>query len=57
VVVGNTKVTLKGKSAKATKAVKASSVTNTSSVENKKKTTIAKKKLYPKADGILIRKK
>ena len=56
-VVGNSKVALKGKSAKAIKIVKASSVVNTSSVENEEKENIYKKQLYPKVDGVLTGKK
>ena len=56
-VVGNSKVTPKGESAKDTKEIKESSVTNTSSVENKEKSTIDIKKLDPKGDGVLIGKK
>ena len=56
-VVGNSKMRLKGKSTKATKIVKASSVVNTSSVENKEKATMEEKKPNPKADGALIGRK
>ena len=56
-LVGNSKVTLKGKSTKATKAVKAFSVANTSNVENKEKTTMEGKRPNPRADGTLIGRK
>ena len=56
-VVGNFKVTPKGKSTKYTKRVKASSVANTSSVENKDKETMEEKKPNLKADGTLIGRK
>ena len=57
VVVGNLKVTPKGKSTKATKMVKASSVTNTCSVEDKDKITMEEKRPNPGADGDLIGRK
>ena len=53
-VVGNSKVTPKGKSAKAIKIVKASSVANTYNVEDKEKTTTEEKRPNPRADGALI---
>ena len=53
-VVGNSKVTLKGKITKDTKTIKASNLESTSSVENKDKTNINKKKPNPKEDGLLI---
>ena len=56
-VVGNYKLTLKGKSAKATKTIKASSVTNTSNVEDKERTTMEAEKHNPRANGILIERK
>jgi hypothetical protein len=57
VVVGNSKVTPKEKSTKSTKIVKTTSVTSTSSVENEEKTTMDKKQLDPKVDGVLIERK
>ena len=57
VLVGNSKVTPKGKSIKATKTFKASSITNTSNVEDKEKTTIEENKSNPRVDGILIIRK
>ena len=45
VLVGNSKVTPKGKSRKTTKTFKASSVTNTSNVEDKEKKTMEEKNL------------
>ena len=57
VLVGNSKVTPKGKSIKATKKFKALSVTNTSNVEDKERTTMEENRLNPRADGILIRRK
>ena len=57
VLVGNSKVTPKGKSIKATKTFKASSVTNTSNVEDKKRKTMEEKKPNPRADGMLIGRK
>ena len=54
VLVGNSKVTLKGESIKATNTVKASSVVKTSNVEDKERTTMEEKKHNPRADGILI---
>ena len=54
-LVGNSKVTPKGKNIKATKTFKASSVANTSNVEEKERTTMEEKKPNPRADGILIR--
>ena len=57
VLVGNSKVTPKGKSIKATKTFKASSVTNTSNVEDKEITTMEEKKPNPRADGISIGRK
>ena len=56
-VVGNSKVTLKGKSRKVTKTFKASSVTNTSNVEDNEKTTIEGKRPNPRADWDLIERK
>ena len=57
VLVGNSKVTPKGKSRKTTKTFKASSVTNTSNVEDKERTTMEEKKPNPRADGMLIGRK
>ena len=57
VVIGNSKVTLKGKITKATNSPKTTSVASTSSVENKEKTTIHKKQPDPKQDGALIGRK
>ena len=51
VMVGNTKVTLKGKNVKVNKS------TNSSSVNNKSKTMVDQKKGDPRADGTLIGKK
>ena len=56
-LVGNSKVTPKGKSRKTTKTFKASSVTNTSNVEDKEGTTMEKKKPNPRADRMLIGRK
>ena len=47
-LVGNSKVTLKGKNIKATKTFKALSATNTSNMEEKPN---------PRVDGMLIRRK
>jgi hypothetical protein len=55
VLVGNSKVTPKGKSMKATKTFKASSVTNTSSEEDMERTTMEEKKLNPRI-GRMLRK-
>ena len=57
VLVGNSKVTPKGKSLKDSKTFKASSVTNTSNEEDKERTTMEERKPNPKADGMLIRRK
>jgi hypothetical protein len=57
VLVSNSKVTLKGKSIKATATFKASSVANTSNVEGKERTTMEEKKLNPRQDVILIERK
>ena len=57
VLVGNSKVTPKGKSLKATQTFKASSVTTTLNVEDKERTTMEEKKPNPRVDGILIRRK
>ena len=57
VLVGNSKVTPKGKSIKATKTFKALSVTNTSNEEDKERTTMEERKPNPRADGILIERK
>ena len=57
VLVGNSKVTPKGKSIKATKKFKALNVTNTSNVEDKERTTMDEKKPNPRVDGILIGRK
>ena len=57
VVVGSSKVTLKGKSTKAIKIVKTSSVANTFNVEDKEKTTMEEKRPNPRADGYLIGQK
>ena len=56
-LVGNSKVTLKGKSIKATKTFKASNVTNTSNIEDKERTTMEEKKPNPRGDGMLIGRK
>ena len=56
-LVGNSKMTPKGKSRKSIKIVKALSVTNTSNVEHKERTTMEEKKPNPRADGILIGRK
>ena len=56
-LVSNLKATLKGKSTKAIKIVKALSVTNTSNVEIKESTIVEEKRLNPREDGILIRRK
>ena len=53
-LVGNSKMTLKGKSIIATKTFKASSVTNTSNIEKKERTIMEEKKPNPRADGMLI---
>ena len=57
VLVGNSKVTLKGKNIKDTKTFKASSVTNTLNVKDKERKTMEEKKPNPRADGMLIRRK
>jgi hypothetical protein len=57
VLVGNSKVTPKGKSIKSTETFKSSSVTNTSNVEDKEITTMEENKPNPRADGILIGRK
>ena len=57
VLVGNSKVTPKGKSIKATKTFKASSATNTLNVEDKERTTMDEKKPNPRADEMLIGRK
>jgi hypothetical protein len=57
VLVGNSKVTPKGKSIKATETFKSLSVANTSNVEGKERTTMEEKKPNPRADGILIGRK
>ena len=57
VLVGNSKVTPKGKNIKATKTFKASSVTNILNVEDKERTTMEERKTNPRADGMLIRRK
>jgi hypothetical protein len=57
VLVSNSKVTPKGKSIKVTETFKASSVTKTSNVEGNERTTMEERKLNPRADGILIRRK
>ena len=56
-LVGNSKVTPKGKSIKATKTFKASSVTNTTNIEDKEITTMDKKKPNPRGNGMLIGRK
>ena len=56
-LVGNSKVTPKGKSIKATKKFKASSVTNTSNVEDKERKTVEERKPNPRVDGMLIGRK
>jgi hypothetical protein len=57
VLVGNSKVTLKGKSIKDTKKFKASSVTNTSNVEDKERKTMEERKPNPRAEEMLIGRK
>ena len=57
VLVGNLKVTQKGKSIKATKTFKALSVTNTSNDEDKDRTTMGERKPNPRVDGMLIGRK
>ena len=57
VLVGNSKVTPKGKSIKDTVTFKASSITNTSNVEDMERTTTEEKKPNPRVDGILIGRK
>jgi hypothetical protein len=57
VLVGNSKVTPKGKSIKATKTFKALSVTNTSNVEDKERTTMDERKPNPRVYGMLIGRK
>jgi hypothetical protein len=57
VLVGNLKVTPKGKSIKFVETFKASSVKNTSNVEDKARTTMEEKKPNPREDGILIGRK
>ena len=57
VLVGNSKMTPKGKSIKSTDIFKASSVTNTLNVEGKEITTIEEKKPNPREDGMLIGRK
>lgn len=57
VLVGNSKVTPKGKSIKATKTFKALSITNTSNVEEKERTNMEEKKPNPRSNGILIGRK
>ena len=54
-LVGNSKVTPKGKSIKSTRTFKALSVINTSNVEDKERKTMEEKKPNPIVDGILIR--
>ena len=56
-LIGNLKVTPKGKSIKAIKTVKASSVANISNVEDKEKTTMEEKRPNPRVDGDLIGRK
>jgi hypothetical protein len=57
VLVGNSKVTPKGKNIKATKTFKASSVTNTSNVEDNERTNMEENKPNPRADWMLIGRK
>jgi hypothetical protein len=57
VLVGNSKVTLKGKSIKDTETFKSSSVANTSNTGGKERTTMEEKKPNHRADGILIERK
>ena len=57
VLVGNSKVTPKGKCTKDIKIVKALSVANTSNVENKEKITMEEKRLNPIVDETLVRRK
>ena len=56
-LVGNSKLTWKGKIIKATETFKASSVTNTSNVEDKERKTMEERKPNPRADGMLIGRK
>lgn len=56
-VVGNSKVTEKGNSMKATKIVKTSSVTNTSNVEDNEKQIMEEKRPNPRVYGDLIGRK
>ena len=56
-VLGNPKVTPKGKSTKYIKIVKALSVANTFSMENKEKTNEQEKRQNPRTDGALIGRK
>ena len=56
-VFANSKETLKGKSAKATKIIKALSVANSSNVANEEKTTMEEKRPNPRVDGALIGRK
>ena len=56
-LVGNSKVTLKGKNIKATKTFKALSVTNTLNVEDKERTTMEERKHNPRVDGMLSGRK
>ena len=57
VLVGNSKVTPKGKSMKSTKTFKASSVTNTPNIEDMERTTTKEKKPNPRVYDILIGRK
>ena len=56
-LVGNSKVTSKGKNIKATKTFKASSVTSTLNVEDRERTTMEEKKPNPRADEMSIGRK
>ena len=56
-LVGNLKVTPKGKNIKATNRVKESSVTNTSNIEDREGTNMEEKKPNLRADGMLIGRK
>jgi hypothetical protein len=55
VLVGESKVTVNGKSINAIDTFKSLSVINTSNVKGEERTTREEKKHNPRADGILIR--
>ena len=57
VLVGNSKMTPKGKSIKSTKTFKTSSVINNLNVKDKERTTMEEKKPKSRVDGMLIRRK